>query len=88
MPLEKVALLILVTTLVAACATDDGTRLGNEPDVVLTNADPSAYGADGFTFNKKEHIRGPNDFMFYYKRCTLTGDRSYYSKTDYWCNEP
>jgi hypothetical protein len=71
-----------------ACATDDGTRLGIEPayPYATSNADPASYGADGFTFNKK--IRGPNEFMFYYKRCSLTGDRSYYSRTDYFCTDP
>jgi hypothetical protein len=86
--------LIFVATLAVAalggCATDDGTRMGSEPANAFanSNADPSAYGADGFTFNKKQNARSPNDFMFYYKRCTLTGEHSYYSRTDYFCNEP
>jgi hypothetical protein len=73
-----------------SCATDDGTRLGSEPayPYEASTADAASYGADGFTFNKKMKVRGPNEFMFYYKRCTLTGDRSYYSRTDYFCTEP
>lgn len=80
----------LCLSLLSACATDDGTRLGSEPPYPYetSNADPASYGADGFSFNKRMKVRDPNEFMFYYKRCTLTGDRSYYSKTEYFCTEP
>jgi hypothetical protein len=82
--------LILIATLLSGCATDDGTRIGSEPANAYanSNADPSSYGADGFTFNKKQFIRPKNDFMFYYKNCSLTGERGYYSRTDYACSEP
>jgi hypothetical protein len=85
----KIAAISAVFVL-AGCATDDGTRLGSEPEFpyATSNAEAASYGADGFTFNKKMNVRAPNEFMFYYKRCTLTGDRSYYSRTDYYCTEP
>jgi len=92
--LRPFPLLVFVATLatlaIFGCATDDGTRLGSEPDVYATSAnpDPATYGTDGFTFNKKMMIRSPNNFMFYYKRCSLTGDHSFYSRTDYFCTEP
>lgn len=73
-----------------SCATDDGTRLGSEPayPYATSNAEAASYGADGFTFNKIMKVRGPNEFMFYYKRCSLTGERSYYSRTEYFCTDP
>lgn len=88
--IPRIALLVLFAIFSHGCASDDGTVLGSEPPYpyATSNADPASYGADGFTFNKTRPRRSANDFMFYYKRCTLTGERSYYSRTDYWCNEP
>jgi hypothetical protein len=80
----------LIVGPMAGCASGDGTRMGNEPAnaYLNSNADPSTYGADAFTFNKREHVRPANDFMFYFKNCNLSGERGYYSRTDYWCTYP
>lgn len=82
--------LAAATQTLSACAStsDSEYRMGTEPDTPLSKADPAAYGADGFTFNKLQKRREPNAFMFYFKQCTLEDARSYYSKTSYWCNDP
>ena len=72
------------------CATESDTRMGTEPENAYanSNADPYSYGADGFTFNKKQKRRAANDFMFYFKHCAQNDDRAYYSRTSYWCTDP
>jgi hypothetical protein len=69
------------------CASSD-TRMGTDSDLVYQgNADAASFGSDHFTFRKSQKIRPPNDFKFYFKNCIQDDDRSYYSKTSYWCDD-
>lgn len=90
--LSRALTLALVASAFQSCATtEDDTQMGTENMdwYDKSNADPAAFGImDAFTFNKKQKRREANDFKFYYKRCALDGNRSYYSKTSYWCTDP
>lgn len=82
---------VLVLTLTSCASTDSEYQMGTESTdwYDQSNADPAAFGImDAFTFNKKQKRREANDFKFYYKRCALDGNRSFYSKTSYWCTDP
>ena len=81
---------LVASFFIQSCSSTSGTRLGTEPDYsnVETNVNPAAYAADGFTFNKVQKRRVPNDFQFFFKHCGLIDNRSYYSKTTYGCTDP
>lgn len=72
-----------------SCATSD-TRFGsNDPigDYKNSKADGAAYAAEAMHLRSPQKIRPANDFEFFYKHCLLNDDRTYYSKTSYWCSE-
>jgi hypothetical protein len=82
--------MLCVVMSLLGCATDS-TRFGLESDdhYDANQGDSAAFGAvDGFTFRKTQNIRPMNDFHFYFKHCSMSDDRSYYSKTAYWCTDP
>jgi hypothetical protein len=87
-PLGFLHILVASIFITAGCSTPD-TRRSTEPDPDSydSNAHPAAYGMESAFLGKTQKVRPANDFQFYYKNCTQTDNRSYYSKTSYWCND-
>lgn len=49
----------------------------------------AAYAAEPMNISKDEPDHPEiKPWQFYYKRCDMTGDPSYYSKTSYECTDP
>jgi hypothetical protein len=95
--LPRLSSLIFAVSLVFAlgCASSDPlTRTSTDASHVSdrANARAAAYGMnDVFTFGKKQNVRPPNTYKFYYKDCeaiAATRDRAHFSKTDYSCTGP
>lgn len=85
----SLTLLAVAATLVGGCASTSDTRMGTEPEGVYdaSTADAAAFGVDHFNYNKRQKVRPPNDFQFYFKNCVQNEQRSYYSRTSYWCQD-
>ncbi len=85
-------ILALSCLILTACATGgDGYQMGSEPTEASyskNHAAPAAYGADGFTFNKRQPTHAANDSQFFNKKCALNDKSTYYSKTSYYCDSP
>lgn len=82
--------LSLVLGLATACGSND-MRTSTVPENAGRNAraHPAAYGiVDTFYVGSPQHVRPPNDFLFYFKECEMTdpeNDRAFFSKTAYSC---
>ena len=87
---STVILTLALAVSTGACSSKD-TRFGSEPDDSASDsstADAASWGAGSMMLRKNQKIRPMNDFQFYFKHCSQNDDRSFYSKTSYWCNEP
>ncbi|HRK06648.1 MAG TPA: hypothetical protein PLZ57_02670 [Pseudobdellovibrionaceae bacterium] len=87
-------LLLLGFGFMSACASRDekeGVRWSTDPEV-SGQAHPAAYGVtDTFYVGKPQAIRPANDAVFYYKKCSMqnaSGERAFFTKTEYNCNDP
>jgi hypothetical protein len=81
---------ILICAISISCASKTKTSFGSESETAYEKSQASghAFALDGFTFRKPMIVRPANDFQFFFKHCSLSDERGYYSKTAYWCTEP
>jgi hypothetical protein len=80
---------LIISPIFFACTSSEYKQSGDYDYDANSTAEGSAYAAEGFTFKKKEPMPADTRRMrFYYKKCELSGDESYYSLTSYDCSEP
>lgn len=80
------SILFLASFSGVACSSKSDVRRSTEPEY-NSKADAAAYSTDAIFLGKDQKVRPANDFQFYFKNCTQSDERSYYSKTSYWCND-
>jgi hypothetical protein len=76
--MQKILLLLLF--LLLGCATDDSLDNGARPH-------PASYGMEGFTPPVPRPEREPKKLKFYFKECSVSDSKSYYSSTSYFCDD-
>lgn len=80
---------LLLSVFLSACASSRSGKYVWDDTDEGSRAPAAAYAADGMYFRKEvPDRRDHKPWEFYYKHCSMAGDRGYISKTSYDCNGP